>query len=483
MADENTENNEEMNTSQWQYIIKGLWRSPLGVFGVILTTVSITLMVAGVILNILGFVQNTYANLFTFLVLPGGMITGLAIIPVAAWLRRRQWKKFGISREHLHINLSDSRHRKGVIVFTILTVVNLTVLGVIAYEGYHFTESPEFCGKVCHQVMEPEFVAYSRSAHSKVVCVECHIGSGAEWFVRSKISGLRQVVAVFANSYSRPIPSPVEHLRPSRDTCEECHWPEKFHGKKVKEIKHYSDDNQTTPSMTSIALHIGGRNPETNAFEGIHWHVSSGIEIKYLPADDKRTQIAKVAVKRDDGSSDEFVKADLTVPADKADQWRLMDCTDCHSRPTHVYDMPEEVVDFGLASKKLNNAIPGLRADSFKALTAEYKSRDEAKTAIPAALIALQTARNAKLAEKHKADLEKAGAYLVQGYLNNIWPNMKVTWGTYQSHIGHRSSDFGGYQYADTKYGCFRCHDEEHSNKEGKTISQDCSLCHDEPKM
>ena len=156
----NSEKNDDPSQGPWQYIIGGLWRSPLGVFGVILTTVSITLMVVGLILDLFGFIENTYANLFTYLVLPGGMLTGLAIIPLAAWLRRRQWNKFGIKREHLHINLSDKRHRKGVIIFTVLTVVNLTVLSIIGYEGYHYTESPAFCGKVCHQVIEPEFVFF-----------------------------------------------------------------------------------------------------------------------------------------------------------------------------------------------------------------------------------------------------------------------------------------------------------------------------------
>jgi len=478
----NNRRNEEQHTGPWQHIIGGLWRTPLGLFGVILTTVSITLMLVGLLLDLLGFIENTYANLFTYMVLPAGMVTGLAIIPLAAWLRRRQWNRFGISREHLHINLSDKRHRKGIILFTVLTVVNLTVLSLIAYEGYHYTESPTFCGKVCHQVMDPEFTAYSRSAHSKVACVECHIGSGAEWFVRAKISGLRQVLAVFTDSYSRPIPSPVEHLRPSRDTCEECHWPEKFHGKKVRTINHYTDDNQTEPTTTNIQLHIGGRNPETDIFEGIHWHVSHGVEIKYLAADDKRTQIARVRIKRADNSVDEFVKDGIAIPADKVENWRVMDCTDCHSRPTHIFDMPEDVVDFGLRSKKINGAIPGIREDSFKVLTSAYGSRDEAGEKIGPDLLRLQSARNPDLSAGRKLEIQKAGAYLVEGYLNNVWPNMNVTWGTYQSHIGHRSQNFGNYKYADTRFGCFRCHDEEHSNKDGKTISQYCGLCHDEPE-
>jgi len=44
---------------------------------------------------------------------------------------------------------------------------------------------------------------------------------------------------------------------------------------------------------------------------------------------------------------------------------------------------------------------------------------------------------------------------------------MKVGWGTYPRHIGHESSP-----------GCFRCHDDTHATADGRTISQDCSLCH-----
>ncbi len=481
MAD-NVNSTEKADRGPWQYIIRGMWRTPLGLFGVLLTTISITLMVVGLVFDLLGFIENPYANLFTYLVLPGGMLTGLAIIPIAAWLRRRQWHKFGISREHLHINLSDKKHRKGLVIFVVLSVVNISILGLIGYEGYHFTETPTFCGKVCHQVMEPEYTVYKRSPHAKVACVECHIGPGAEWFVRSKISGLRQVVAVMTNSYSRPIPSPVEHLRPARDTCENCHWPDKFHGKKVKSIKHFTNDDQKNPEVTDIALHIGGRNPETGAFEGIHWHVSDGVEIQYLAADDKRTQIARVKVKRPDNTRDEFVKADIEVPEEKADNWRVMDCIDCHNRPTHIYDMPEDVVDFGLLSKRINSDIPGIREDALAVLTAQYASQEEAAEKIGPDLLALQYKRDPQNVAKYKEDIKKAGIYLTEKYLGNVWPRMNVFWGTYQSHLGHRSEDYGGYKYASADFGCFRCHDEEHENNSGESIPQNCDLCHDEPE-
>jgi hypothetical protein len=347
-------------------------------------------------------------------------------------------------------------------------------LGLIGYEGYHFTDSPYFCGVVCHQVMAPEYTAYQRSPHAKVACVECHIGPGAQWFVRAKISGLRQVAAVVTDSYSKPIPAPVEHLRPARDTCEHCHWPDKFHGKKVKIFKHFSNDDQSEPEVNEIALHIGGRNPETSKFEGIHWHVSQDVEVQYLAADVQRTQIAKVRVKRPDGSTDEFVKGDIAMAEGAPEEWRIMDCIDCHNRPTHIYDMPEDVVDFGMLSKEINREIPGIREDSLIAITAEYQSQGEAEEKIGPALRELQFKRNGDAIEKYREDIDKAALYLIDGYKANVWPETKVGWGTYKGHLGHQQEEEG--------YGCFRCHDEEHENNSGKVISQDCSLCHDEPE-
>ena len=460
----------------WGHIIRGMWRTPLGMFGVVLTTISITLMIIGMIVEGLGVVHNPYVGIITYMILPGGMIMGLLIIPIAAFLRRRQYHKYGIVKEHLQINLSDHKHRTFIIGFIILTIVNITVLVLVGYEGYHFTDSPYFCGMVCHKVMAPEYTAYQRSPHVKVACVECHIGPGAEWFVQAKISGLRQVLAVMSDSYSRPIPAPVEHLRPARDTCEQCHWPDKFHGKKVKTFTHFTNDDQIHPEVNEIALHIGGHNPVNGEFEGIHWHVSKDVQVRYLALDRKRTKIAKVQVTHADGSQEEFVKEDMEAPEDAAEgEWRTMDCIDCHNRPTHIYDWPEDVVDFGLLSKQINPTISGIREDSLIALQREYPSREEAQERMPEHLIALQKLRDEKLAETNIEALKIAGQYLVKSYLNNVWPDMNVTWGTYPGHLGHRHFD-------DTGFGCWRCHDDEHVSEAGNYIKQDCDLCHDEPE-
>lgn len=457
----------------WSHMIRGMWRTPLGLLGLGITTVSATIMVIGAVVDMLGLIDNPYVGILIYMVLPGGMLLGLGLIPMAAWLRRRKWHKHRVEKEHLVINLSNHAHRIGLLAFLVASVVIVAILSLVGYEGYHFTDSPQFCGMVCHQVMEPEYTAYQRSPHSKIACVECHIGSGAQWFVRAKISGLRQVVAVATDSYSRPIPAPVHELRPARDVCESCHWPERFYGKKVKTFTSFANDDQLNPEKTDIALHIGGRNPETEAFEGIHWHVSNDVQVSYLPANDTRTKISKVKVKRPDGSTDEFVNADLVNPEGEEHEWRVMDCIDCHNRPTHIYDLPEERVDFGLLSKKINPLIPGIREDCLAVLTKDYSTREQAQEQMLSDLTALQESRDAKQAALHADDIVKASEFLIETYLGNVWPEAKVVWGTYKSHLGHQLSDEG--------YGCWRCHDEEHENNKGETISQDCDMCHDEP--
>ncbi len=456
----------------WRTLLSCTWKTPLGLMGISITTISITLLVIGLFAHMVGLVHNHYAAIFTFMVLPGGMLIGLMIIPLACFMHRRGWFVKSLTKEQLTINLSDTKHRKSIILFLVLTVINGTLLAVVSYEGYHFTDSPYFCGVVCHEVMDPEYTAYQRSPHAKVSCVACHIGSGADWYVKAKLSGLRQVKAVFDGNFSRPIPAPVEHLRPARDTCEQCHWPEKFHGKKIKSYVSFSNKDQQEPYVQDIALRIGGRNPITDSFEGIHWHVSNDIKVEYQTMNEKRTEIGKVKVTKASGVTEEYSVAGAE---ESTHEWRTMDCIDCHNRPTHVYDDLLERIDFGLLSKKLNPEVEGMREDSITVLEKEYTSRDEASEQIVETLLALQAKRHGKeFVAENEESLVSSGSFLLETYLNNVWPAMNVTWGTYREHLGHR--------FADEGYGCFRCHDEEHTTDFGKVISQDCSMCHDEPE-
>ncbi len=458
----------------WQEKVGLSLKTPIGLLGIGLTTVCFTMTVLGLLGHMTGLIENHYAAIVTFLVFPSGAVFGLLLIPVSSYFRRKKWFKDNINKGNVTIDFGKKNHRRTVILFLVLSVVNLAVFTLVIYEAYHFTESDYFCGAICHTVMDPEYTAYQRSPHAKVGCVSCHIGSGAEWYVKAKLSGLRQVKAVLDGSYSTPIPAPVEHLRPAQDTCEACHWPEKFYGKKVKQFVSFTNDDQENAEIQEISLHIGGRNPLTDNFEGIHWHVSGNVKVQYESLNDKRTAIGRVKVTKPSGVTEEYFPGGDESSASESGKWRTMDCIDCHNRPTHVYEDLEQKVDFGLYSKKINPTIPGIRKDSLTVLTKEYASRAEAQEQIVETLLSLQAERNGQdFVADNEATLVSSGAYLLKAYLGNVWPKMNVTWGTYKGHNGHQNEEDG--------YGCFRCHDDEHQTSFGKTIPQNCDLCHDEP--
>lgn len=456
----------------WQQKIGLSLKTPIGLFGIGLTTVCFTLTILGLIGHISGLIENPYAAMITFMVFPAGALFGLFLIPLSMYFRRRRWFRDNLARPNLVIDFGSKTHRRTVFLFLVLSVVNLAVFSLVVYEAYHFTDSDYFCGKICHTVMAPEYTAYQRSPHSKVGCVSCHIGSGAEWYVKAKLSGLRQVKAVLDGSYSTPIPAPVEHLRPAQDICEECHWPDKFHGKKIKQFISFTNEDQENPEIQEIALHIGGRNPVTDSFEGIHWHVSNNVKVEYESLDEKRTRIGRIKVTKPNGVTEEYSVDEEGVGSGK---WRTMDCIDCHNRPTHVYDELEERVDFGLYAKKIDPAIEGIREDALGVLSLDYPSREMAKEQLIETLLELQAKRHGPdfVAENEEV-LITSGGYLLDLYLANVWPKMEVGWGTYKTHTGH--------QYEEEGYGCFRCHDDYHETEFGKTISQSCDLCHDEPE-
>jgi hypothetical protein len=153
-------------------------------------------------------------------------------------------------------------------------------------------ETTNFCGATCHVVMQPEYTAYQNSPYSRVACVDCHIGPGATWFVRSKLSGLGQVYAVAFHTYPRPIPSPVQNLRPAQATCEQCQ-PERFTGDKFLMNTSYKDDEKNTPQTDVFLMKVGGRTLQGSV--GIHrHHMADGVRICYISTDAERQTIPVV---------------------------------------------------------------------------------------------------------------------------------------------------------------------------------------------
>jgi nitrate/TMAO reductase-like tetraheme cytochrome c subunit len=437
---------------------------PVGGLGVLFATFGGVLFVTLVGLSILGFPFNTYMGILIWIGLPAILLIGLVLIPIGRW-RLARTSPGGKMPE---LDFDNPVHLRKLGVFLAISLVNIILFGFAGYGAYHYSESNEFCGITCHTVMEPEYTAYQLSPHARVKCVDCHIGEGADWFVRSKLSGARQVLAVMTGSYHRPIETPIANLRPARETCEQCHWPEKFHGDKLTQLTVFEDDEENTETQTVLLLKVGGT-PKSGDPHGIHWHIHPSVTVEYISTDHTRQEIPWVRLEREDGTVEEFV-ADGMDEEELAElmatgQRRVMDCMDCHNRPTHTFEPAEAAVDHALADGRLDKTVPWMKRSAVRALQAEVASGEDPSPRIRAAL---EEAFGAKDALPGEAVLTATTAELREIWGHNVFPRMDITWGTYPHFLGHQ--DDGG---------CFRCHDDGHtSTTTGDTISGDCENCH-----
>jgi hypothetical protein len=444
-----------------------LTRNPISLLGAAIVTASGILIVTLFTLDLMGLEGSPYIGILAFLILPAIFIFGLILIPIGIARQRARDRK---ARERGEappafpvLDFNQSRTRNRGVIFIVLTLINVVILSAATYKGVETMESTEFCGETCHSVMEPEHTAYQRSAHANVGCVGCHIGPGADWFVKSKLSGSWQVVSVALDLYPRPIPTPVHNLRPARETCEQCHWPTKFVGDRLRVIDRFSEDEANTPAKTVLLMRVGGR--QGVASHGIHWHVDPGVEIRYL-SDESRETIYEVEMRAADGKVTRYkMGEDQKPPAGAA--WRAMDCVDCHNRPSHTFRPPEDEVETAMVAGRIDRGLPFIRREGVRLLKSEYPSHEAADRGIAEGLRAFYAKEYPQVAAQKAAAIDSAVAALSTAYRSNVFPSMKIGWGTYPNHIGHESSP-----------GCFRCHDDAHAAPDGRTISQDCSTCH-----
>jgi len=444
-------------------------RNPTSIAGVLFTTLGALFFLIFFLLDVLGLHSNPYMGMLFFLILPGVFIFGLLLIPLGLWRERRRRLAGKSERAWPHIDFNLPRHRNIAFLVMALTFVNVVIVSLAAYSGVHYMDSNEFCGNVCHTVMEPEFSAFQDGPHSRVGCVQCHIGPGAPWFVQAKISGLRQVVAVAAHTYTRPIASPVHNLRPARETCEQCHWPEKFHGDKVKVIREFASDETNTETATTLQIHVGGGSDKLSIATGIHWHMNVSNVVEYIATDTKRQVIPWVRITDRSGNVREFVAEGVTPEELAKGERRTMDCVDCHNRPGHLFDpSADKAVNRAIAMGMIPRTLPFVKREAAAALAESYPNTQAADEKIAQRLREFYRANYNAMYMGKRHDVERAVVGTQQLYRKNVFPGMNVTWGTYPNNIGHMDSP-----------GCFRCHDDNHKSKNGKTIGQDCSFCHE----
>ena len=438
--------------------------NPISLLGGAITTAAGITMIGYWLVQIFGrFSPNPYLGIIFFFLLPGLFIFGLLLIPVGIVVRRKKLLKAGlVPTVFPKIDLNDRIFRHGLDIVFVATIVNLLVVSMASYRGAAYMDSPQFCGQSCH-VMVPEFTAYKIAPHSHVDCVACHIGTGAEAYFSAKVNGTKQLIEVAIDRYPMPIPSPVRNLRPARVICESCHTPARYVGEKLLVKSNFADDEQNTETQTVLILHLGGLDGLSH-LTGIHG-VHLG-HIEYVATDPSRTTIPWVQKQNADGSETVFssLPAGSGIPSGER---RVMDCIDCHNRAAHPFVTAEDAINQAMADGPISPSLPWIHKEGLALLQANYTSQEEASVKIPQQLQAFYKTQHPEVFPAKAALVDGAAKELVTLYSQNVFPFMKVTWGTHPSHIGHMSYP-----------GCFRCHDGDHTAKSGQTIPQDCAVCH-----
>jgi hypothetical protein len=404
--------------------------------------------------------KNPYLGILTYIVAPAFLIGGLLIVVFGAWLQRRYAIKHAANRpDRWQLDLHNPRQRRHLIMLAGGTCTFLLLSAFGSYQTYHYAESVQFCGEVCHKAMKPEHVTYQRGSHSRVSCVECHIGSGVEWFFKAKINGAHQLIAYAMDNYNRPIATPVKNLRPARDICEQCHWPEKFLGNLDVTFEHFMSDKKNTPYAVRMLMKVNSGRPGA-PMGGIHWHVSPENKVEYYAIDDKRQDIVWMRVTNTKDGSEKIFRNEEFKGEPPVALVRSMDCVDCHNRPAHVFPTANDSVEQSMALGRINTTLPNIKRYAVQAmLQKEITTSAEAPTKIADYL------RNRY---KDAAGLQETITEVQRIYAESIFPERKADWRVYPNNIGHKDWP-----------GCFRCHDDKHKTASGETVrASDCSSCH-----
>jgi hypothetical protein len=415
---------------------------------------------------------NPYLGIFVYMILPPFLLVGLLLVPIGMVRQWKRVKKYGEGAlpSWPLIDFNNNTHRNAFIVFLAGGLVYGVLSAVGAYQAYHHTESVTFCGHTCHQVMKPEQVAYESSPHARVACVECHVGAGAGWYAKSKLSGAYQVYATTFDKYPRPIPTPIRNLRPAQETCEQCHWPEKFYGAQQRQFNHYMYDDENTAWPINMLIKTGGGDPKTGQTAGIHWHMNIGVQVEYIARDERRQDIPWIRVTNrltgrvttyhdeDDPLSQEEVLA--ATP-------RVMDCMDCHNRPSHKFRSPEYAIDRAILTGRIDSDLPAIKRVAVEALQKEYETESDAMRAIATAVPDYYHANHPEAFAEKRVAIEQAVVAAQEEFSKIMFPEMKVRWENYPDNIGH-------FIYP----GCMRCHDGLKVSEEGWVITRECKACH-----
>ncbi len=444
--------------------------NPITLGGLAIVFISFTVIVFLAVLELFAKQPNPYMGILAWIIVPSVLMGGVAIMAFGIWREQRR-KRLGMPERQLPVvDLNNPSHRVALMLVSVSALALVLVSSFGSFQAYEHMESDTFCGTSCHTPMEPEYTAYQNSPHAKVGCVQCHIGSGAGWFVRSKLSGSYQLYSVAFNKFPRPIGTPIHNLRPAQQTCEQCHWPSQFYSQKLMSNTYFSSVGQGhTSTKLDLLIRIGGGNKEAGPTSGIHWHMNILNKVTYIATDDSRQVIPWVRTEGPNGVVHTYRSTErpLTAADSAARPTRRMDCIDCHNRPAHQYRQPSRMVNHLMTLGWIDPELPSAKDLAVHVLEEPYSTAQVAKDSIRIAINEYYTTGFPTLATAKRTSIDRMITEVQGLYAKNYFPSMQADWKSFPDNIGHMYF-----------LGCFRCHDGKHVNEEGKVLSKDCNACH-----
>jgi len=474
MSDPQDENETEKETeTDWADLPHPIFNW-LSITGIALLSCSL----AGVVFFLLIGLAHTDESSYAFLTIVPPILLGVfgALMIIAGFVRER-WRhkrrRHSSFLERIVVDPLDFVRGTGsIVIVSTLALGTMALLGAGAgsLAAIEYTESNDFCGNVCHAVMNPEASVYQQSPHARIKCVECHVGSTTEGYIRAKIGGLRQLWAVTTGEISRPIPTPIRGRRPSREMCESCHTSDRMIGYKALERTYFPSGKETDPVTLRMIVKVGGGGADgLIPGEGIHYHMLAERKVEYIARDPQSQDIALIRVTSADGEVKEFSNQDkpLTDDERKSLEMHKIECVDCHSRPAHRFTNPATSVNAAIAAGKIPSTLPRIKEASVRALDGGYSTTEQALAEIGPRLKSFYEEQDPELLDGKPEQLEPIASVLQEIYQRTIFPEMKADWRAHPDNIGHRDSP-----------GCFRCHNDVMVDAEGTPIFTDCSRCH-----
>lgn len=467
MPDSDPENAPKASPSNAPNLLRH-FRNWLSLLGLIIVAGSIFAFLLLLVFDFTTKGSNPYVGILTYIVAPTFFFLGNALAAIG-WLWN--WKRRREPQSLIHFDLSRLKDRRLFMLFIAAGLLFLLVSSVGSYQTYTYTNSNQFCATACHSVMEPQGTAYEYDVHSKVSCVECHVGPGPKGTFKAKWHGLYKVYSLSFDKYPKPLDADPHYLPATQDSCLKCHDTQEIAQDDVAHTyHHYLSDRENTPFSVSLRLKLSPDPDGATPTKGIHWHAQPENAVEFTTSIENPNVIPWIKATNQAGQSAEykFVPPEDALPEDvpdlsKVTEPTLMSCFDCHSRPAHGFPKPNDLIEEAMRRGTLDKSLPELKYVIAQVFEAEHVTQADA-------LLAIETELKSAYKKQDAAIVNQAIASAQELYARSIFPHMKADWRSYPDFIGHKDN-----------LGCFRCHDDKHVSLDGTRVlsAKNCSSCHD----